>query len=99
MAPTSSKSKIVKENLDYKLIVQDLKDQGKKNNEIHNILVSTYGLDNSKANKIINPPLTTGIDLGSSFDKFKSQLESIIHEIMQEYYDGRDNLSAFNIKK
>jgi hypothetical protein len=31
-------------------------------------------------------------DLGASFEKFKSSLEEIVHEVMNEYYDGRDNL-------
>jgi len=33
-------------------------------------------------------------DLGASFDKFKSQLEEIVREVVNEYYfDGRDNLA------
>ena len=31
-------------------------------------------------------------DLGASFEKFKSSLEEIVHEVINEYYDGRDNL-------
>jgi hypothetical protein len=40
-------------------------------------------------------PKTTGSskNLGSSFDKFKSELEEIVREVVNEYYfDGRDNL-------
>jgi hypothetical protein len=31
-------------------------------------------------------------DLGGSFEKMKKELEEIVHEVMNEYYDGRDNL-------
>jgi hypothetical protein len=37
-----------------------------------------------------------GKDLGASFEKFKSSLEEIVRETVNEYYDGRDNLDAKN---
>jgi hypothetical protein len=33
-----------------------------------------------------------GVDLGKSFDKFKSMLEEIVREVINETFDGRDNL-------
>jgi hypothetical protein len=35
-------------------------------------------------------------DLGGSFDKFKSQLESLVREVLDEMYDGRDDMNAQN---
>jgi hypothetical protein len=35
-------------------------------------------------------------DLGASFDKLKSQLESIVREVLDEMYDGRDDMNAEN---
>jgi hypothetical protein len=31
-------------------------------------------------------------DLGASFEKMKKELEEIVNEVINEYYDGRDNL-------
>ena len=33
-----------------------------------------------------------GVNLGASFEKMKKELEEIVHEVMNEYYDGSDNL-------
>ena len=33
-----------------------------------------------------------GVDMGGSFEKMKKSLEEIVREVMNEYYDGRDNL-------
>ena len=35
-------------------------------------------------------------DLGASFEKMKKELEEIVYEVINEYYDGRDNLDAKN---
>jgi hypothetical protein len=37
-----------------------------------------------------------GVNLGASFEKFKKQLEEMVHKAINEYYDGRDNLDAEN---
>jgi hypothetical protein len=33
-----------------------------------------------------------GVNMGGSFEKMKKSLEEIVREVMNEYYDGRDNL-------
>jgi hypothetical protein len=35
-----------------------------------------------------------GVDMGSSFEKFKSKLAEMVKKAMAEMYDGRDNLDA-----
>jgi hypothetical protein len=35
-------------------------------------------------------------DLGASFDKFKSSLEEVVREVLDEMYDGRDDMNAEN---
>jgi hypothetical protein len=35
-----------------------------------------------------------GVNVGSSFEKFKSKLAEMVRKAMSEMYDGRDNLDA-----
>jgi hypothetical protein len=45
---------------------------------------------------VINPPKSTmrpGVDMGKSFEKFKSKLAEMVKKAMAEMYDGRDNLT------
>lgn len=56
------------------------------------MFADVYNLDDLKK----KPSFRPGVDLGKSFDKFKSQLEEIVREVINEYYDGRDNLDAEN---
>jgi hypothetical protein len=37
-----------------------------------------------------------GVDMGKSFEKFKSKLAEMVRKVMAEMYDGRDNLDAEN---
>jgi hypothetical protein len=37
-----------------------------------------------------------GVDMGKSFEKFKSKLAEMVRKAMSEMYDGRDNLDAEN---
>jgi hypothetical protein len=40
----------------------------------------------------LKPTMRPGVDMGASFEKMKKSLEEIVREVMNEYYDGRDNL-------
>ena len=45
----------------------------------------------------LNPVKETmrpGVDMGSSFEKIKKSLEEMVREVIDEMYDGRDNLDA-----
>jgi len=39
------------------------------------------------------PSFRPGVDLGKSFDKFKSTLEEVVREVIAETFDGRDNVT------
>jgi hypothetical protein len=39
-----------------------------------------------------NPSFKSNVNLGKSFDKFKSMLETLVREVIAETFDGRDNL-------
>lgn len=52
---------------------------------------STIDIDGLKP---VNKGFRPGVNLGASFEKFKSSLEEIVREAVNEYYfDGRDNLA------
>jgi hypothetical protein len=40
------------------------------------------------------PTIRPGVDMGKSFEKFKSKLAEMVRKAMDEMYDGRDNLDA-----
>jgi hypothetical protein len=40
------------------------------------------------------PTMRPGVDMGKSFEKFKSKLAEMVKKAMAEMYDGRDNLDA-----
>jgi len=42
------------------------------------------------------PTMRPGVDMGKSFEKFKSKLAEMVKKAMAEMYDGRDNLDAKN---
>jgi hypothetical protein len=42
------------------------------------------------------PTMRPGVDIGKSFEKFKSKLSEMVKKAMAEMYDGRDNLDAEN---
>jgi len=42
------------------------------------------------------PTMRPGVDMGKSFEKFKSKLAEMVRKVMSEMYDGRDNLDAEN---
>jgi hypothetical protein len=48
-----------------------------------------YDLDALKK----KPSFRPGVDLGASFEKFKSTLEALVREVVNETFDGRDNLA------
>ena len=56
------------------------------------MFADVYNLDDLEKKSSFRP----GVDLGKSFDKFKSQLESIVREVIDEMYDGRDDMNAKN---
>ena len=47
-------------------------------------------IDGLKAPK---PTMRPGVDIGKSFEKFKSKLAEMVKKAMAEMYDGRDNLT------
>jgi len=49
-------------------------------------------IDQVTGRKVANKSFRPGVDLGKSFDKFKSTLEEIVREVINETFDGRDNL-------
>jgi len=53
-------------------------------------------IDQVTGRKVANKSFRPGVDLGKSFDKFKSSLEEIVREVINETFDGRDNLDAKN---
>jgi len=67
------------------------------NNKISYILYPKQPSANvAPSNMTQKTPFRPGVDLGKSFDKFKSMLEEIVREVMDETFDGRDNLDADN---
>jgi hypothetical protein len=59
------------------------------------MFADVYNLDDL-TKKFSKPSFRPGVDLGASFDKFKSTLEEIVREVINETFDGRDNLDAEN---
>jgi hypothetical protein len=53
-------------------------------------------IDQVTGRKIAKSSFRPGVDLGKSFDKFKSTLESLVREVMNETFDGRDDMNAKN---
>jgi hypothetical protein len=53
------------------------------------MFADVYNLDDLEKKS----PFRPGVDLGKSFDKFKSQLEVLVREVVNETFDGRDNLT------
>ena len=67
------------------------------NNKISYILYPKQPSANvAPSNMTQKTPFRPGVDLGKSFDKFKSMLEEIVREVIDETFDGRDNLDADN---
>jgi hypothetical protein len=56
------------------------------------MFADVYNLDDLEKKSSFRP----GVDLGKSFDKLKSTLESIVREVLDEMYDGRDDMNAEN---
>jgi hypothetical protein len=53
------------------------------------MFADVFNLDDLKKKSSFKP----GVDLGASFEKFKSQLEVLVREVVNETFDGRDNLT------
>lgn len=53
------------------------------------MFADVYNLDDLKK----KPSFRPGVDLGASFEKFKSTLEALVREVVNETFDGRDNLA------
>jgi hypothetical protein len=53
------------------------------------MFADVYNLDDLKK----KPSFRPGVDLGASFEKFKSTLEVLVREVVNETFDGRDNLA------
>jgi uncharacterized protein YoaH (UPF0181 family) len=53
------------------------------------MFADVYNLDDLEKKSSFRP----GVDLGKSFDKFKSQLEVLVRKAIAETFDGRDNLT------
>ena len=53
------------------------------------MFASVYNLDDLEKKSSFRP----GVDLGASFDKLKSSLEEIVREVLNEIYDGRDDMN------
>ena len=56
------------------------------------MFADVYNLDDLEKKSSFRP----GVDLGKSFDKFKSKLESLVRKAIDEMYDGRDDMNAKN---
>ena len=56
------------------------------------MFADVYNLDDLEKKSSFRP----GVDLGKSFDKFKSTLESLVRKAIDEMYDGRDDMNAKN---
>lgn len=60
--------------------------QGNLDNKSDEFIEKLYKSLEDSSNKM------SSVDLGGSFDKFKSSLEEVVREVVNEYFDGRDNL-------
>ena len=78
-----------------KIKIADFKEEQGKVKALYNkgMFFATIDIDGLEAPKETMRP---GVDMGKSFEKFKSKLAEIVRKVMAEMYDGRDNLDAEN---
>lgn len=95
MSPTGGKMKTIREAIDPAVVMDYAKKyKGKDKEEVRKELTDK-GVDKKIIDKVIEQIFSKpqGTNLGSSFDKFKSKLREMVQEVLNEYYDGRDNLT------
>ena len=84
MSPTGGKMKTIRENLEKATEeAKELKAQGMKNNEIHNLLMDKYKLNHKEANIAVQGGK---VEVPEKYRAFQSKLESIIREELKIYY-------------
>jgi hypothetical protein len=76
-----------------KIKIADFKEEQGKIKALYSkgMFFSTIDIDG------LNPVKETmrpGVDMGGSFEKIKKSLEEMVREVIDEMYDGRDNLDA-----
>jgi hypothetical protein len=78
-----------------KIKIVDFKEEQGKVKALYNkgMFFATIDIDGLNAPK---PTMRPGVDMGKSFEKFKSKLSEMVKKAMAEMYDGRDNLDAEN---
>jgi len=72
--------------------IADFKEEQGKVKALYNkgMFFSSIDIDGLEAPK---PTMRPGVDIGKSFEKFKMKdLQEMVHEAINEYFDGRDNL-------
>jgi len=76
-----------------KLKIADFKEEQGKVKALYNkgMFFASIDIDGLEAPKETMRP---GVDMGKSFEKFKSKLAEMVKKAMAEMYDGRDNLDA-----
>jgi len=76
-----------------KLKIADFKEEQGKVKALYNkgMFFASIDIDGLKAPKETIRP---GVNMGGSFEKFKSKLAEMVRKAMDEMYDGRDNLDA-----
>jgi hypothetical protein len=78
-----------------KIKIADFKEEQGKVKALYNkgMFFATIDIDGLEAPKDTFKP---GVNMGGSFEKFKSKLAEMVREAIAEMYDGRDNLDAEN---
>ena len=72
--------------------ITDFKEEQGKVKALYNkgMFFATIDIDGLEPGK---PTFRPGVNIGGSFEKFKSKLAEMIRQAMDEMYDGRDNLT------
>jgi hypothetical protein len=76
-----------------KIKIADFKEEQGKIKAIYNTGMFFRDIDIDGLNPV-KKTMRPGVDMGKSFEKFKSKLAEMVRKAMSEMYDGRDNLDA-----
>jgi hypothetical protein len=76
-----------------KIKIASFKEEQGKVMALYNKGMFFAGIDIDGLNPV-KQTIRPGVDMGKSFEKFKSKLAEMVRKAMDEMYDGRDNLDA-----